>query len=385
TKAYRESSVDELFAELTALGNRMFGDVSLAVGRGLPGVGIEPDLPANFADLLFNIGVRATATGDIARSPEFEGSGAQSFMLLHVLNLADRTHRGSGFGWVQVSIWAIEEPESFLHAGLRVQFSADLHAYSEDPKRQIFVTTHQDEFVRISDFAWIADKSPDTTLKRLSSREAITESSRNAIFTYTHPLFAFATEPIVIVEGRFDHVYLRAAIEGIGLRPRWRLISPSLAFGDEYTGAAIYEYLKYNRHVIASRPDVAPVVVLRDWEATDLQKYNKILQVHAYSKCLVPPSTIANPELGESFVGVERFLSTDLISEVISTRQLGRESGEPDAPFSVKRPILEQSKRALADKVRSGTEVGPYMEDLVTWIDDQVVATLDDIPSSAFL
>lgn len=385
TKAYRESLVDELFQELTAMGQRMFGDVSEAVSRGLPGLGIQPDLPVDFADLVFNLGVQARAAGDVARAPEFEGSGVQSLLLLHVLNLADRTHRGSGFGWVQASIWAIEEPESFLHAGLRVQFSTDLHKYALDPKRQIFVTTHQDEFVRTSDFAWVTTKSPDTALTRMTARDALVASAKASISTYSHPLFTFASEPILIVEGPFDDIYLRGAIEEGSLKPRWRLISPKVVFGDEYTGDAIYQYLKYNRQVIASRPDAAPVIMLRDWEAKDKQKYDKILSVHPYSTCLVPPIELTNPSLGESFVGIERYLSTDFILSVVSVKSLGRESGEPDAPYSIKRHVLEEVKRPLAEKATGNTPVGTYMQGLAAWVDTQVEQILSNVPSSAFL
>lgn len=384
TKAYKESSVDELFTEMTAMGHRMFGDVSKAVSRGLPGVGIEPDLPADFADLVFNVGVRAR-TGDVARAPEFEGSGAQSFLLLHVLNLADRTYRGAGFGWIQASVWAVEEPESFLHAGLRVRFSEDLRAYADDSIRQIFVTTHQDEFVRISDFAWLAKKEPDTVLHRMAARDALVESTKSSISSYAHPLFTFASEPIVIVEGRSDEIYLRAAIQEADIRPRWRLISPGAVLGDDYTGDAILNYLKFNKPVVASRPDIAPVIVLRDWEASDMQKYNNALAVHPFSKCLVPPSSITNPSLGETFVGIERFLPTDFITSVIPEQTLGRESGEEGAPYLINRPILEAAKSKLADRAESGAPVGPYMQNLATWIDDQITSILKGVPSSAFI
>ncbi|ORB29503.1 hypothetical protein BST38_14810 [Mycolicibacterium parafortuitum] len=385
TKAYRESSVDELFTELTAMGERMFGEVSRAVSRGLPGVGIEPDLPADFADLVFNLGVRAATTGDVARAPEFEGSGAQSLLLLHVLNLADRTHRGNGFGWIQASVWAVEEPESFLHAGLRARFSQDLRDYAADPKRQIFVTTHQDEFVRISDVAWLAKKGPETVLHRMTARDALTESTRGSIVSYAHPLFSFATEPIVIVEGRIDELYLRAAIQEAGLKPRWRLVPPGAVLGEDHTGDAIHPYLKYNKPVIASRPDVAPVIVLRDWEAKDKQKYDDVLGVHPFSECLVPPAGIANPALGDSFRGIERFLPTDFITAVIPEKTLGRESGEPDAPYSIKRKTLEDEKAKLAARAKNGAPVGPYMQELAIWIDTQISEILQRVPSSAFL
>lgn len=213
----------------------------------------------------------------------------------------------------------------------------------------------------------------------------MTASAKAAISSYSHPLFTFATEPIVIVEGPFDDVYLRAAIEQANLKPRWRLISPKAAFGDEYTGDAIYQYVKYNKQVVASRPDAAPVIVLRDWEAKDKPKYDTILSVHPYSTCLVPPIDRTNPSLGDSFVGIERFLPTDFIVAVVPASTLGRESGEPDAPYSIKRSVLEAAKRPLAAKAERGDLVGPYMDSLAMWIDTQIEEILRKVPSSAFL
>lgn len=384
TKAYKSSQVNVLLAELGKMGDRMFGEVSANMRRGLPGVSVTADLPDDFADLVFEIGVRAITDGDQSRPPEFEGSGAQSFMLLHVLDLADRTHRAGGFGWVQGSIWAFEEPESFLHAGLRAQFSTDLRAYAEDARRQVLITTHQDEFVRVSETAWMAEKAPDTTFARLAARDALVQSTRRAITGFNHPLFTYPTEPIVIVEGKFDHVYLRAGIAEAGLRPRWRLLSPSAAFGEQVGGDSVLEYLKYNKQVIASRPDAAPVIVLRDWEARDKSKYDNALSDHPFSSCLVAPESIANPELDETFVGIERYAPTDLVTKIVPKKRLGREHGGSDARYSIKRKALEEFKRPMASAVESGTPAGQHIVSLAKWLDDQVVAVLDSVPSSAF-
>ncbi len=288
TAAYRESNVNDVLAELGKLGDRMFGDVSKQLQKGLPGTSVSATLPDDFADLLFDVGVSAISGGH-ARAPEYEGSGAQSFMLLHILDLADRTRRAGGFGWVQASVWAMEEPESFLHAGLRAQFSTDLAKYARDPRRQVFVTTHQDEFVRVARHAWTVGKRPegDTALVRASAQEALRSATRREITSFQHPLFTSTDRPIVIVEGRYDAAYLRAAIESLNLRPRWRLFSPQDTFGPEVGGDSVLPYLQWNTAVIASRPEIAPIIVLRDWEARDASKYDKHLKAHPHSKALV--------------------------------------------------------------------------------------------------
>jgi hypothetical protein len=385
TKAYRDASMSDLLAELGRMGDRMFGDVATSLKRGLPNTTVSPDLPSDFADLIFTVGVRAISDANVGRSPEFEGSGAQAFMLLHILDLADRASRSKGFGWVQGSIWAMEEPESFLHAGLRAQFSSDLRDYADDPRRQVIITTHQDEFVRVARDAWVTSKSADgTSAVKLRARDALEASTKRAITTFRHPLFTYPDVPVVLVEGKFDDVYLRDALAAAELRPRWKLISPDEAFGDGSGGDALYQYLKYNAQVISSRPNPAPVIVLRDWEATDAQKYDNVLSVHLYSKCLVAPVGLCNPELDEEFVGIERYLPTDLIARVMPKSSLGRSTLAKDSPLTVKRRALSQNKQALADSISTVGDSGPFMRELAKWLDGQVRDILQEVPATDF-
>lgn len=384
TSAYRKTAVNDLLRELASIGDRMFGDVSDQLARGLPGTTISANLPEDFADLVFDVGVNAITAGN-ARPPELEGSGAQSFMLLHILDLADRTRRAGGFGWVQASVWAIEEPESFLHAGLRAQFSTDLANYAGQERRQVFVTTHQDEFMRVADDVWTATKAEGATaLSRSDARDAIVEATKRAITTFRHPLFTNTDLPIVIVEGKFDAVHLKAALEALDLRPRWRLVAPQAAFGQEVSGDAIHPFLNFNRAVIASRPESSPVLVLRDWEARDVTKYDKALAVHPYSKALICDSSYVNPDLSEDFVGIERYLETALIEKLVPHDKLGLEHAGVNARRTIKRADLEEAKPALAAAVQDGADPGTYMHLLAQWLDNEVTAQIAKIPPSAF-
>lgn len=387
SKAYKAATIDALMDELRSMGDRMFGDVSTAMQRGLPSTKLRADLPSDFAELAFTVGMTATTDGGVARAPEFEGSGAQSFMLLHVLDLVDRTRRSGGFGWVQGSIWAIEEPESFLHAGLRAQFSLDLKAYATDSRRQVLVTTHQDEFVRVSAQTWLTGKTASaTTVRALTPREALMETTKRAITTFRHPLFTYPDVPVVIVEGKWDALHLRAAIAAAGIRPRWRLVEPTEFLSDKISGDAVQQYLKYNKQVVASRPDSAPVFVLRDWEASagNKEAYDKILAVHAFSECLIPPQSLTNPELNESFVGIERFLPTAVIKSVVSAKKLGLEHAGTDARYTIVRSDLESAKAGLGRAIDGGADSGPFMVSLAEWLDQAVSDVLDAVPLSAF-
>src|SRR5205085_771315 len=112
---------------------------------------------------------------------------------------------------------------SFLHAALRSRFAHDLREYADYERRQVLVTTHQDEFIRIGDHAWTAKlDGGSTTFTRDPAQAAVLESSRLRVTSFQHPLLTWAEVPLVIVEGTTDAQYLRAAVLEAQLRPRWR-------------------------------------------------------------------------------------------------------------------------------------------------------------------
>ena len=387
TRDYRDSDVDDVMSALVRVGDSMFQSVSQKVTSGLTQLRVAPNLPGSFAELAFEVGLNSISDSGVSHSPDLEGSGTQSFMLLHVLDLADRAARRGGFGWTQATIWAFEEPESFLHAGLRSRYSRDIVNYAnEEPRRQVFVTTHQDEFVRVSERAWIATRGSDgTAMINLSARDAVLESNKRAISTFRHPLLESPDSPILLAEGRSDVAYLKAAVRAAGIRPRWRILSPDddLVLGS--SGDALKQYLKWNQSALASRPDSSPVFVLRDWEATDGANYEGLLAAHPHSHCFTCPEAQANPELGKSFVGIERFLETSLIVAEIGSSNMGHESAAEGQAYSVKRPILLNSKKALGSAVENGSPVGAFMEGLAKWIDVQIENVMLTIAPDAFL
>lgn len=129
---------------------------------------------------------------------------------------------------------------------------------------------------------------------------------------------------------------------------------------------------------------LSPVFVLRDWEARDVAKYDKFLGEHPYSRAFICADRLTNPQLDESWVGIERYLTTDYLRSVIPARRIGLESGEPGARLTIKRPTLESFKGALASGVAGGADPGDYMKALATWLDDNVEAVIRTVPAAAF-
>ena len=389
TREYRDSSPDVVMGALERTARRMFDEVSSKIQKGIPGLSMEPMLPETFADLAFELLLATVSGDDVSRTPELEGSGAQSFMLLHVMDLADRATRGQSFGWVQGAIWAFEEPESYLHSGLRFKYADDLRSLARDDRRQIFLTTHQDEFISVSDHALMAQPSAvgttsGTTVNIATARNAIQESAKNAVSVYRHPLADRPNVPLVIVEGKHDKAYIDMVVIHTGLRPRWRVVcNESLDLGGG--GDGILAFLRANSAALSARPLSGPVIVLRDWEATDAARYIAALRPHPHSTCLTAPRDLCNPGLGEKFVGIERYLETGIITSTIPGRHLSRSLEAGDETLQVDRNILEKMKSRLESAVRESGSVGEHLEALVRWLDGQVENTLTQVPPEEFV
>ncbi|RAS68452.1 putative AbiEii toxin of type IV toxin-antitoxin system [Lentzea atacamensis] len=383
TQEYKQGEVEHLMRALARTGDQMFTEVSKNVGSGISSLSVSPALPTDFAELAFDVAIQSVSNGS-GRSPEFEGSGAQAFILLHFLDLVDRVSRGRAFGWVQASIWALEEPESFLHAGLRNRFAQDLFIYAADSRRQVFLTTHQDEFVRVASNAWMATQTDTgTRIDDMPAKAALTRSARLAITTYRHPLLEYPDQPMVVVEGAFDEVHIGAAAREAGIRPRWRLVSPDSTFGAGTAGDALKQYLKYNQTALASRPSAAPVLIVRDWESKDINSYKTLTAIHGYSEAMIAPQHLLNPALGPSFAGVERYLSTSLIESTIEGDHLLVSKGAKGT-IEIRKESLSDAKKKLATAVQDGAAVGTHAVQLAKWVDTQVSSLIAKIPASEF-
>ncbi|WP_296607197.1 hypothetical protein, partial [Nocardioides sp.] len=93
---------------------------------------------------------------------------------------------------------------------------------------------------------------------------------------------------------------------------------------------------------------------------------------------------LVNPELSEDFVGIERYLSTELIENRVPANKLGLEHAGPGARRTIKRGDLEAAKAGLAADVEGGADPGMHMHLLAQWLDTEVMAIISKIPPEAF-
>lgn len=392
-KAYQSGEVGKALQELSNVTVELIGPIGQHIGRHATEVeSVTPDLPADFAQLAFDVGVLATDRTGANRLPVLQGSGTQSFLLYQVLDLLDRTSFGVDFGWTKAVVWALEEPESFLHSGLRAVLAQDLLQQSQSVanRRQILFTTHDDDFVASSKRAWFVSLDKGiSSVASYNASEALRKSSRSRVSVMRHPLLGWPDDPVVLVEGKFDVVYLQAALKASGIRPRWRLIdSASLDVDANSTGGSgLLQYLNQSQNALASRPPRSPIVVVRDWdEEGKLGDYKKALKAHNYSAVMAAPETLCNPHLGRRFKGIERYLDTSFIESFFGEDALMPESLKSKYPLRVDANTLKNKKSALAKRfVDDSIAAGPHLVDLARSIDNFVSSTIASIPVDAFL
>jgi energy-coupling factor transporter ATP-binding protein EcfA2 len=388
--AFKTGNVQEALNDVGQVARELLAEVSRHVTSSSPELSdISPEIPSDFAELAFQLGIQAVTESGVRQAPDLQGSGTQSYLLHQVLNLIDNSAFEVDFGWTKAVIWAIEEPESFLHAGLRTKLAEDLLKFAHDSRRQVFLTTHEPDFQRVADRVWLASRNgASTNLSKMTAREAVRTSSQLRISSYQHPLHLSPDRPLLIVEGSSDAEYITLAATAMGLKPLWTMVSLRDMEEGRTGGSDLEPYLRNNASVLRCRPPHAPVFVLRDWEDPDktVNAFNKALEPHETSQCLRCPADLANPQLSEKFVGIERFLTTATIEDVIDEGLLHPKSKREPYPIFIERQNLDDSvKLRLLESTRAAGDPGPFMKALVTWIDDTIRIAIDQAPTGQMI
>jgi hypothetical protein len=342
---------------------------------------VELSTPADWKEIAWAFGLKLKGAQSEAFDALLHGSGVQSVLGYNILHAVD-TFFGDAFGWQKGAIWALEEPESFLHAGLQAELARSFSSYATGKPLQILYSTHATAFMGLADAGLLAsiDGEGRTELEQVERAELLRSAYASSIASFAHPLHAGPPKPILLVEGRGDRELLeRAYLQSRVPNPYWIVcledIDEKLQGGDD-----LIRWLKYNRAAIASRPLTSPLVVLRDWETQPnlVDKINVTLTDHPSSRCVAWPEASANQELSRSFAGIERFLSTAFVEDL--QNEIGLQLKLPANPqrvvwsYDVDSKALKEKKRELHRVLRerdSVDDLGPLV-DALPWLSGQI-------------
>lgn len=275
---------------------------------------VELGTPKDWGELLWAFGLRMQTGTAGGREAVLHGSGIQSTLAYAVLHMLDAS-LGSDFGWRRGAIWAVEEPESFLHADLQAQLAESFSRYSNSDRLQILFTTHNNAFLGVADAGVAVGMPGATSAVETKPRDQLLEMAlTGGVTPFTHPLHIGSVKPLLLVEGRDDRELVLRAYRDSGEPCPYDVkamedLEPSMSGGVEQ----IQTYLSNNKSALRARPLGSPVVVLLDHEVKEGRRgaIEKALQGHATSICRVMPPSGRTPGLKGDVAGIEAYLSLD--------------------------------------------------------------------------
>lgn len=309
--------------------------------------------PTSWSDMVFAFGYMLEQEGN-ELADMLQGSGLQSLLMLETLYLIDQDYFQK-FGWRQAAIWGIEEPESSLHSSMEAQVASFLQGIATAPRSrlQVVCTTHSDLMIQYADRPLFAKAgSTGTVFEAPGKREVIEQAAKAGVSRWVHPILYYPLDPLVLVEGIYDRTFLEQALPK--LRPRRQVHVADLSqLAEEDAGGVerLLSYVKENARAIRSRAADAPIVVLLDWDAAGkASSFSKRFGSSDPFVVLSWDEAEANPKLGATFRGIERFFPDRLIK---SAEAEGFSIARTNADVcSVEQAEYGRLKRWLRDSIK---------------------------------
>jgi hypothetical protein len=247
------------------------------------------------------------------------------------------------------------------------------------------ITTHDLLFAAAADVRHEVELQAGET--RATQREVLELADRtlaSGVTGFVHPLNLTQPKPTLIVDGPYDVYYINQAYAKAGRVNAWDI--RSLESLDPDTGGSgkntLKNYLKANTGPLRARPSTSPVVVLLDWEDTEAERqaFETLLAAHPTSRAIVWPVDLANPAIGASFRGIERYLGSELLEDVaLSTPGIGitRTLGTP-ATFELQPQKKSEAKQALRRRCEDRDDAADvaFLVQSLDWLDSQLPAQL---------
>ena len=341
----KQEQVATLFNELQFLSSELVRPIARELETAAKNIEqVDLSTPTDLGELLFSFAPRLKVRRGETFNALFHGSGIQSLLTLLILRYLD-SRFSARFGWHQATIWGIEEPESFLHQDLehRVAQLLSETGTKEDSRFQIFCTTHSDIFLRHSRYGalcWLESGKTESEIRE--ARELTGKAARLGISRYVPPILYGAPKPLLICEGPSDKLLIEYAYARFDIACPWEIQDiTSLTPESQLQGIeGLVTYLNVNQGILGSRPIKAPIFVLLDWNEnqTKVTKVENVLRIHPTSKVMQWNKYDANLDLDQTFAGIERYLSTNVIREAHDKDLLEvRRPARGDFPLSAKR------------------------------------------------
>ncbi len=325
--ASQKKNAEDVLKQLRTSAEQLIEGMAGEVTRMVPSVtGLRLSTASSLADLAFRFGYMVQE-GTSEMGEDEQGSGMQSLLMFQTLQMIDMD-RYQQFGWKQVSIWAVEEPESSLHLSLEAQVAGFLSAASTKAagRLQTIATTHSELMMQYADKGYFVEKGAlpkgetiiGTKIRAMPQKDLVRAASQAGISRWTTPILFHPLEPILLVEGLTEEAIFRRLARSNAWLNSCRVVTVGTLSNEPALAgtSAMRVFIEKNKEALKSRNPNAPVVALLDWEEEMEESLLKKLGKDIESfKVLRFDAKNANPDLLDSFKGVERYYPTDLVKE----------------------------------------------------------------------
>lgn len=349
--------------------------------------GVALETPDDWAEVVWSLVLQMEASDTRNLPAELHGSGNQTFLAYVLIAYLD-TRFAQRFGWHQATVWAVEEPESFLHADLEKELANFLHQQCQEDRFQGFLTTHEPLFASTAGNRYeVRLIDGKTHMDALSVAALADRPVAAGITQYVHPLNLTTIKPTLLVEGKFDAFYIEHAyVKAERINP-WDIrslgdIEPGLGGGKD----KIRKYLAGNQGPLRARPTRSPVVVLLDPDVSEggVVGVRELLEVHSTSTAARWPPDNVNTNLDESVRGIEQLLSTDLFEATAEAHSGSGIYKTMDAPqrIGIAKEKTSFAKQKLAETCKSRGQADDVVEikNLLPWLEKFLPASSAEIP-----
>jgi len=344
----------EIFTALGQIADRVIRPIAQALTEASSEIeSVELDTAQGLDELIFIFGYFMKIAGGDRLSAELQGSGVQAHLAYQIIHFLD-TSFGQYFGNRQTVVWGAEEPESFLHTRLEYYLAQFLLERAASQERfQIFCTTHSDVFTRLATTGVLVQLiDGESRCEVMEPRDLVRKAPTLGISRFVHALL-YDLGPLILVEGKTDRMLVERAYSITDRKQpgTFHCLETLVDTGETGGVNALLKYLQQNRAAVNSRPLDSPILVVLDWEVKDkwVGEYEKALAGHSSSEVLRCDVALANPKLGDSFLGIERFLSTRVIQHAGQEGWLDlRRPVDGEYPLNVTRKSLKDGKTQLA-------------------------------------
>lgn len=349
---------EAVFAAIGKTSETLIKSLQSAVHLACPDIGsIRLATPLSWQDLIFAFGYKLKMN-DSELDDTVQGSGIQSLLMLETLSLIDRDYFQK-FGWKQAAIWAVEEPESSLHTSLEAKVADYLAKIAADRtgRLQTFCTTHSDVMLQSVDRSFfVTMTNGKSAFESCDKKTALEKAARQGISRWTHPILHYPLNPVILVEGKYDHAFLDQALKILAPQKNISVSYLELLQGGNVTGGdtEVLKYVKANISAIKTRLKEAPLIVLLDWEnAKKEQEFKKLFTEGDPYMVLSWPESASNPKLSKSFRGIERHMSDRIIEEadtevnVLGTKRDGVKTVHSDDYGKLKEAVFKVVQQGI--------------------------------------